>query len=71
MICFHYKKYRNFVRFPAVEILKKHSFRMVLGESSKTMPKLCLSMKLPDQEIKQNDGIFCSFSVYQRLPYEI
>ena len=42
---------RNFV--------ERHSFRIVSGKSPETMRKLCLSTKLPHQEIRRN----CYFTV--------
>ena len=41
---------------------ERHSFRIVSGESSETMWKLCLSTKFPHHEIKWNYGIFRSVS---------
>ena len=40
--------------------VKRHSFRIVPCKSLETMRKLCLSTKLPHQEIRWNYGIFCS-----------
>ena len=39
---------------------ERHSFRIVSGESPKTMRELCLSTKSPHQEIRWNYVIFCS-----------
>ena len=40
--------------------VERHSFRIVLGKSPKTVQKLCLSTKFVYQEISWNYGIFCS-----------
>ena len=40
--------------------MERHSFRIVLGNSAKTMQKLCLSTKLPHQEITWNYAILRS-----------
>ena len=40
--------------------MERRSFRIVSGESHKTVRKLCLSTKFPHQEIRWNCGIFCS-----------
>ena len=39
----------------------KAQFRIVSGESPKTMRKLCLSIKFPHQEIRWKYGIFAVF----------
>ena len=40
--------------------MERQSFRIVSGDSSETMRKLCFSTKFPDQEIRLNYCIFCS-----------
>ena len=40
--------------------VERRSFRIVSGESHKTMGKLCLSTKFPHQEIRWNRSIFDS-----------
>ena len=53
----HCEKYRNFTWFAGVEnFAERHNFR----ESPETMQKLCLSAKIPRQEIRSNYGIFRS-----------
>ena len=44
--------------------LERHSFRIVSGESPKTMWKLCLSTKFPHQEIRWNYGILRSVDYF-------
>ena len=46
-------------------IVERHSFRRVSGESHETLRKLCLSAKFPHQEIRWNFSILCSGS-YKR-----
>ena len=41
-------------------IVERCSFRIVSGESDKTMGKMCLSTKFPHQEIRWNCSIFDS-----------
>ena len=43
--------------------VERHSFRIVSGESPKTMRKLCLSTKFRQQEIRWNYDIICSDSM--------
>ena len=43
--------------------VESHSFRIVSGNSTETMRKVCLSTKFPHQEIRWNYGIFCSVNV--------
>ena len=40
--------------------MESHSFRRASGESPETLRKLCLSKKIPHQEIRWNLGILCS-----------
>ena len=42
------------------KFMERHSFRIISGDSPKTMRKLCLSTKFPHQEIRWNYGILCS-----------
>ena len=44
-------------------MLRKDSFRILSGDSSETMRKLCLSEKFPHQEIRWNYGILSSVRV--------
>ena len=46
--------------------VKRHSFRIVLGNSPKTKQKLCLSTKFSNQEIRWNQGIFCSDGLHDK-----
>ena len=59
------EKYRNFTWFPGMEMLRKGSFRIVLGKWSKTMQNLCLSAKFPHLEIGWNYGIFRSEATWE------
>ena len=40
--------------------MERHNFRIISVESTKTMRKLCLTTKLPHQEIRSNYDILCS-----------
>ena len=56
----HFEKYRNFIWFPGVEILRKGT---VSPKFRPIRPKLCgncFSAKFPHQEIRWNYGIFRS-----------
>ena len=48
------------LNFLVWNLVERHNFRIVSGDSPETMRKLCLSTKLQHQEIKWNYGIFRS-----------
>ena len=50
----------NSPKFLLWDFVERHSFRIVLHDSPKTMRELHLSAKLPHQEIGWNQGIFRS-----------
>ena len=47
------------------KFVERHSFRIALGESPETMPKLCLFTELPHQEIRWNYGILQSLELWE------
>ena len=47
--------------------MERNSFRIVSGESPKTMRKQFLSTKFPHQEIRRKYGIFCSVGSLKAL----
>ena len=53
----------NFIYFPGVGILAKHSFHRISGEFPKTLRKLSFSTKFSHQEIRWNVSqisVFCA-----------
>ena len=51
------------------DFLESHSFCILLGESPKTMQKLCLSTTFPQQQIRWNCAIFHSDTKWIRKQY--
>ena len=60
----HCEKYRSFHPISwCAKFVERHSFRIISGDSTETMRKLCLSTKFPHQETRWQLRYFSQWSI--------